>query len=92
MTATKVGQALKDARLKKLWHQSELAVAANISERTVSRIEVGVNLPTLETMERLAKALEVPVSTFAQPLADDLKAAERVETVNYHRTLAAIPA
>jgi hypothetical protein len=43
-------------------------------------------------MERLAKALEVPVSTFAQPLADDLKAAERVETVNYHRTLAAIPA
>lgn len=91
-TTTKVGAAIRDARLNKLWHQSELADASGISERTISRIEVGLNIPTMDTVAHLARALERPLSDFAPALMDDMKAKDRTATVDYHRAMAAVPA
>ena len=44
------------------WSQEQLATAAGINAETVSRYERGVSLPSIEALERLAKALSVELS------------------------------
>lgn len=41
------------------WSQKELAEKAGIKQAQVSRIEKGQNLPNLETLRKLASALDV---------------------------------
>lgn len=44
-------------RVAKGWTQADVAVRAKLSERTVSRIETGMNAPGWETLQLLAEAL-----------------------------------
>jgi transcriptional regulator with XRE-family HTH domain len=44
-------------RVAKGWTQADLAVRAKLAERTVSRIETGMNAPGWETLQMLAEAL-----------------------------------
>ena len=62
---------LRDARLAKGFNQTELAIAIGISRQAISVFESGEKGPETETMERIAKVLEQPLSFFA---ADDAAA------------------
>ncbi len=50
---------LKGLREKRLITQEELASASGLTVATVSRLERGKAKPTLKTIRRLAKALDV---------------------------------
>ena len=44
--------------------QSGLAELCNLSTETISRLERGVNIPSLKTLERIAHYLKVPLKNF----------------------------
>jgi transcriptional regulator with XRE-family HTH domain len=53
---------LRRLRVKRALSQEALAVDAGVDRSYVGRIERGVENPTVETLDRLATALEVVVS------------------------------
>lgn len=53
---------LRRLRVKRALSQEALAVDAGVDRSYVGRIERGVENPTVETLDRLAKALEVPAA------------------------------
>jgi transcriptional regulator with XRE-family HTH domain len=52
---------LKALRIEKQLTQEELAEITNLSTSFISSMERGINAPSFETLESLAKALDVPV-------------------------------
>lgn len=63
MKATKlVAWNVRKLRVKHGLSQEALAVDAGVDRSYVGRIERGVENPTVETLERLAVALDVPVA------------------------------
>jgi transcriptional regulator with XRE-family HTH domain len=61
-TTLDVGTAIRKLREAKGITQEELAGAAGMMRSNISRIEAAKHRPTLETMERIAKALKVSVA------------------------------
>jgi len=57
MDAKKLGQRIKLARSEANMTQEDLAVATGILQKSISRYETGLALPTLETLEKLSEAL-----------------------------------
>jgi transcriptional regulator with XRE-family HTH domain len=51
------GKALRDRRLAAGVTQLDLAVASGLSEVYISRLERGINSPSVEALAELAKAL-----------------------------------
>lgn len=64
MDAKKLGKKIKLARIEKDMTQVDLAQATKIMQKSVSSYETGQSLPTLETLEKIAKALNKPFSYF----------------------------
>lgn len=62
MVSQKIGKKLKDARKKLGLKQSEVAEKADISVNYYARIERNEENPTLETLERVLKALKLKSS------------------------------
>jgi len=62
MAPNKIGKKLKDARKKLGLKQSEVAEKADISVNYYARIERNEENPTLETLERVLKALKLKSS------------------------------
>ena len=62
MAPNKIGKKLKDARKKLGLKQSDVAEKANISVNYYARIERNEENPTLETLERVLKALKLKSS------------------------------
>jgi transcriptional regulator with XRE-family HTH domain len=60
-TPKQIGMRLKKARKKKGMSQTALAIAARISREYVRKLEAGRSDPTVGMLQRLAKALGVPV-------------------------------
>jgi transcriptional regulator with XRE-family HTH domain len=58
----KLGQTLRQARLKKKLTQLDLEVLTGIPEADISRIENGRKNFAVTTLIKLAKGLEIPVS------------------------------
>lgn len=58
----KVGKRIKLARKEKGLTQEELAERLDIHETTLSRIETGVSNPSVQTLNKIAKALKIPLS------------------------------
>lgn len=56
------GQRLKKSRETSNLTQTELAKLTGISSRMIQKYEGGVSRPRLDAAEKLAKALEIPVS------------------------------
>ncbi len=56
-----VGGQIRELRKAKGMTQAQLARAAGILRPNLSRIEAGKHRPTLETLEKIAAALEIPV-------------------------------
>jgi len=62
MAPNKIGKKLKDARKKLGLKQFDVAEKANISVNYYARIERNEENPTLETLERVLKALKLKSS------------------------------
>jgi transcriptional regulator with XRE-family HTH domain len=57
------GRRLRELRTGKGYNQLYLATLASVSEDFISLVERGINTPSFETIEALAEALEVDVTT-----------------------------
>jgi len=56
-----IGQSLRELREAKNLSREDIESRAGLFPYDVSRIENGDTVPTIETLEKLAQALEVPV-------------------------------
>lgn len=69
-TATALGRRLRAARLAKKWTQAQLGERLlglddpNTAAPRISRYERGMHKPDLDTIERLAKLLDLPAAYF----------------------------
>lgn len=72
----RLGRNIKIARTKLGITQRELAEATGIENATVSRIETGVQLPSIDRLEEIAKALKVSLTAL---LADTTKSGAYAE-------------
>lgn len=62
-----VGLAIRAARARLRMAQGDLATRAGMSRSTLSRIEYGRQLPTIDQLIRVAEALGEPPSAFLPP-------------------------
>lgn len=60
----KIGNNLKKLGTKKGLKQSELAELVGVEDKTISRIEVGGNYPSMDLLVRLAEALNCELVDF----------------------------
>lgn len=76
-----IGTKIKEIRKKKHISQEKLAELVAMNLRSINRIENQHNLPTLETLEKIAQVLGVPITDFfEQPKA--LNRQEIIDNVN----------
>lgn len=68
---TAFGTAVRSKRCEKGLSQEELADRAGLHRTYVSDVERGARNPSLQSIEKLAAALELSVSALFQPLAKD---------------------
>ena len=61
-----VGEKIKEIRRSKKISQERLAEMISMNHRTINRIENCHTMPTLETLDKIATALEVNLSDFFQ--------------------------
>lgn len=59
-----LGGRIKELRKTKGLTQDQLSQKVNIDPKHLSRIEVGGSYPSLDTLERLASALQMELSVF----------------------------
>lgn len=59
-----IGERIRDIRTKKGINQLTLAKVAGISNTYLSDIEVGRTTPSVKTLVKLAKALDIEASIF----------------------------
>jgi transcriptional regulator with XRE-family HTH domain len=64
-------ERLKEARLRRLLTQAELAERAGMTESTINRLEQGVQTPRISSLRKLAKALDVPAEDLIRWGAED---------------------
>lgn len=76
-----IGQAfglhLRQLRERRGWSQQELADVADITKKTVYRIETAQTSPTLDVLTCLAEGLEIPLSELMRFPAPSLSAADK---------------
>lgn len=70
-----LGKRIRKIREGKGWTQSDLADAVSMSNTTISHIEVGTGKPELNTLVKIANALEVSLDSL---LCDSLIVSESV--------------
>jgi transcriptional regulator with XRE-family HTH domain len=58
MDAKKLGKRIKLARVENDMTQGQLARAIGAMQKSISRYETGTSIPSLETLEKIAKALK----------------------------------
>ncbi|NMM65226.1 helix-turn-helix transcriptional regulator [Clostridium sp. P21] len=59
-----IGEKIKCERLKKRLKQYELAKKAGISNTFLSDIEINRSSPSLKTLDKIARALEIDIKVF----------------------------
>lgn len=57
----KIGERIKYIRTKKNMSQNELALECNFEKASMSRIESGQTNPTIRTLAKICKALDIPM-------------------------------
>ncbi len=60
----RIGARITEVRISRGLTQSQLAERVNVSNETISRLERGVSMPSLKTLEKMARCLKIPLSTF----------------------------
>ena len=61
MTANRLENRLREARIAASWTQAELAEQIGVSRKTINTVENGVFVPSTVLALKLARALGVPV-------------------------------
>ena len=64
MDAKKLGKRIKLARIENDMTQGQLAKAIKAVQKSVSRYEAGLSIPSLETLGKIARALKKPFGYF----------------------------
>ena len=64
LDAKKLGKKIKLARIEFDLTQAQLAEKIDAKQKSISRYETGVSLPSLETLVKIAGALDKPTSYF----------------------------
>ena len=60
--SSKIGEKIKKLRQQKKMSQDRLSKKADLALNTILKIETGENSnPTLETLQKIAKALDIPL-------------------------------
>ncbi|MFC0005614.1 helix-turn-helix transcriptional regulator [Micromonospora siamensis] len=68
--AFELGQSVRSLRERNGWSQSQLALAAGMTQSAVARFEAGGTVPTLPVLERLARALNMRLDVRFSPDVD----------------------
>lgn len=79
MMAERKQMNLRDIRTKKEMTQEELAQSCGISRQRITNYEIGIREPNLDTLKKLATALEVTVDELLRDEDDKSGAAEKAE-------------
>ena len=66
-----VKEKLKEKRIVRGYTQKKLSELCGIAESTIRQYELGKRNPKLETIERIATALEFPVHVFVENVQPD---------------------
>ena len=64
MDGKKLGKKIKVARVELDLNQSQLAKKIGAKQKSISRYENGLSMPTIETLVKIAKVLEKPTGYF----------------------------
>jgi transcriptional regulator with XRE-family HTH domain len=84
--AQQIGLAIRTYRLANNMTQVELAEIVDLESETISRIENGKRLPTVEKLVDMANALRIPVASFFEAVDSS---ATQVETDRYAQMISA---
>ena len=63
-----LGMRIRYLRAKKHMSQEELSFVSQVNKNYISDLERGTRNPTLKVLEKIAKALEIDLSTLLQGL------------------------
>ena len=66
-----VKDKLKEKRIERGYTQKKLSELCGIAESTIRQYELGKRNPKLETIEKIATALEFPVHVFVETVQPD---------------------
>ena len=66
MDPKKLGKKIKIARVELDLTQTALADKINAKQKSISRYENGISLPSLETLMKIAKVLKKPTAYFLE--------------------------
>lgn len=66
MDAKKLGKKIKIARIELDMNQTELATKIKAKQKSISRYENGLSMPSIETLVKIAKALKKSTSYFLE--------------------------
>lgn len=64
MDRKKLGKKIKLARIEKDLTQAQLAKKIKAKQKSISRYETGISLPSLETLVKISKVLKKPAGYF----------------------------
>ncbi|WCB94509.1 HTH-type transcriptional regulator SutR [Baekduia alba] len=65
--AGRIGGAVRELRLTQRWSLGDLGRAAGLSKTILARIERGEGNPSIETLWRVSRALDVPLGSLISP-------------------------
>jgi transcriptional regulator with XRE-family HTH domain len=66
MDAKKLGKKIKLARIELDLNQTQLADKIKAKQKSISRYETGVAMPSIETLVKVAKVLKKPAGYFLE--------------------------
>lgn len=75
--AVLIGQILQEYRVKKGMSQELLSGLAGLDRTHYSKIERGLRSPTLDTLFKIAQALEIPPHEIVQTIEGRMDGADR---------------
>jgi len=66
MDSKKLGKKIKLARIELDLNQTELADNIGAKQKSISRYETGLSMPSIETLVKIAKVLKKPAGYFLE--------------------------
>ena len=66
MDRQKLGKKIKLARIELDLNQTQLAKKINAKQKSISRYETGLSMPSIETLMKISKVLRKPVGYFLE--------------------------
>jgi len=93
-SAFEIGEMVLDARIKRGWPQEKLAKKAGMLQPAIARIERGIIMPSIATLQKIADAfgmqLELPSFVEKPSTRKARKWQKAIEAVNISRNVEAV--